>query len=387
MTSPAQQATSPTQWERSRRHSAEGEGDRVGTQQSGDRVGTPQSGDRVGTPQSGDRVGTPQSGDRAGTPQSEAACRPDRPHLPRRGDLPHAQRGRGFDTVARTAWRGSVSTGGERTIPEETPVALTYNRTTHAVMLATPDDLEDFAVGFSLTEGIIQHAGEIEELEIVPADEGTELRVWLPPERIDALTLRQRRLAGPSGCGLCGLQSLADAIRQPPRVTADPRLTAANIIAAMAAMPGAQHLNQQTHAVHAAAFWHPEQGLVALREDVGRHNALDKLAGALARMSASAADGLVVLSSRISVELVQKAAMIGAPMVAAVSVPTALAIRLADSAGITLIGIARGDEFEVFTHPSRIVASGGFKLADASPAGSATTGTQWCATRKVENVA
>ena len=131
-------------------------------------------------------------------------------------------------TVTRTAWRGDAATDGPRTIPEETPVALTYNRTAHAVMLATPADLEDFAIGFSLTEGIIQRAAEIEEIEIVPADEGIELRMWLAPDRIDALTVRQRRLAGPSGCGLCGLQSLADAIRQPPRVAADPRFTPAN---------------------------------------------------------------------------------------------------------------------------------------------------------------
>ena len=189
-------------------------------------------------------------------------------------------------TVVRTAWRGDVATDGTRTIPEEIPVALTYNRTTHAVMLATPADLEDFAIGFSLTEGIIQRAGEIEEIEIVPADEGIELRMWLAPDRIDALTVRQRRLAGPSGCGLCGLQSLADAVRQPPRVTADPHFTPAGVVAAMAAMPAAQRLNQQTHAVHAAAFWHPARGMVALREDVGRHNALDKLAGALARAQA-----------------------------------------------------------------------------------------------------
>lgn len=268
-------------------------------------------------------------------------------------------------TIMRTAWRGDVATDGPRTIPEETPVALTYNRTTHAVMLATPDNLRDFGIGFSLTEGIIQRADEIEEIEIVPADEGIELRMWLAPERIDALTVRQRRLAGPSGCGLCGLQSLADAIRQPPHVTAYPRFTPASVTAAMAAMPVGQRLNHQTRAVHAAAFWHPARGMVALREDVGRHNALDKLAGALARAPAAAGEGLLLLSSRISVELVQKAAMIGAPVVVAVSAPTALALRLADTAGITLIGIARGDDFEVFTHGERIApadAPGGTKL-------------------------
>ncbi|HUB15853.1 MAG TPA: formate dehydrogenase accessory sulfurtransferase FdhD [Acetobacteraceae bacterium] len=243
-------------------------------------------------------------------------------------------------------------------MPEESPIAFTYNRSTHAVMLATPADLEDFAVGFSLTEGIIRNPGELEEIEIVPADEGIELRLWLTADRMDSLTVRQRRLVGPSGCGLCGMESLADAIRQPPRVIADPRYSPASIVAAMAAMPDAQRLNQQTHAVHAAGFWHPSRGLVALREDVGRHNALDKLAGGLARAQTPAGDGLLLLSSRISVELVQKAAMIGAPVLVAVSAPTALALRLADTAGITLVGIARGNEFEVFTHGARIATVG-----------------------------
>ena len=176
--------------------------------------------------------------------------------------------------------------------------------------------------------------------------------MWLAPERADTITQRQRRLAGPSGCGLCGLESLADAVRKPPRVAASgAHFDAAAIHAAMATLPAAQKLNQQTHAVHAAAFWHPQRGLVALREDVGRHNALDKLAGALARDGVAVSEGLLLLSSRISVELVQKAAMLGAPVVVAVSAPTALAVRLAEEAGITLIGIARSDGFEVFTHP------------------------------------
>lgn len=256
----------------------------------------------------------------------------------------------------RTIYRGDKVARGARAIPEETPVAFSYNRTAYAVMLATPAHLEDFALGFSLTEGIVQNAAEIEELTIVPADLGIELRMWLAPERADGITLRQRRLAGPSGCGLCGLESLADAVRTPPRTTSAVRFDAAAIHTAMAALPPAQDLNQQTHAVHAAAFWHPQRGLVALREDVGRHNALDKLAGALTRDGIAVAEGLLLLSSRISVEMVQKSAMLGAPVVAAVSAPTALAVRLANEAGITLVGIARADGFEVFTNPERIVA-------------------------------
>jgi FdhD protein len=259
-------------------------------------------------------------------------------------------------TVPRTAFHGDAVAHGSRSIPEETPVALSYNRTAYAVMLATPADLEDFAIGFSITEGVVQRADEIEELDIVPTEQGIELRMWLAPERADRIAVRQRRMAGPSGCGLCGLESLADAVRTPPHTSSAAHFDAASIHTAMAALPAAQKLNQQTRAVHAAAFWHPARGLVALREDVGRHNALDKLTGALARDGVAVAEGLLLLSSRISVEMVQKSAMLGAPIVVAVSAPTALAVRLADAAGITLIGIARADGFEVFTHPERIVA-------------------------------
>ncbi len=248
-------------------------------------------------------------------------------------------------------WRDGVERGARR-VPEETAVALTYNRTTHAVMMATPADLEDFAAGFSRAEGIIEAAGDIEELDVVPAAEGVELRMWIGAGRMERLERRRRQIAGPTGCGLCGMDSLADVMRAPPRVAEGRGWTPAEVRAAIASLPPAQVLNAQTRAVHAAGFW--RGGLVAVREDVGRHNALDKLTGALLRAGEDAAGGILLLTSRVSVELVQKAASAGIATLVAVSVPTALAIRVAEAAGITLVGVARADGFEVFTHPGRL---------------------------------
>ena len=258
--------------------------------------------------------------------------------------------------VARAAWRRGRWEKGTRQIAEETAVALTYNRATHAVMMATPADLEDFAVGFSLAEGIVARAEEIEEIEIVAVDEGVEARMWIAPARADALGQRRRAMAGPTGCGLCGLDSLAQALRPPPRVRQGVRIAPAEIETAVASLTPAQPLGRATRAVHAAGFWRPGDGLVALREDVGRHNALDKLAGALALAGETAEAGLLVMTSRVSVELVQKAARMGASVLVAVSAPTGLALRVAEQAGITLAAVAREDGFELFTHPERIEA-------------------------------
>jgi FdhD protein len=257
-------------------------------------------------------------------------------------------------SVERLIWRDGGVAPGTRVIPEEVPIALTYGRSTHAVMMATPADLTDFALGFSLAEGIVHRPEEIAALDVVAVEDGIELRMDLVPERQAGLARRQRRITGPGGCGLCGMDSLAEALRIPPKVVSTVEFSAADIQAASRAMPEAQQLNTLTRAVHAAGFWTPRRGLLALREDVGRHNALDKLLGAVVSSGYRAAEGIVLLSSRVSVEMVQKAAVLGASVIVAVSAPTSLAVRVAETAGLTLIGIARTDGFEVFTHPDRI---------------------------------
>jgi FdhD protein len=243
---------------------------------------------------------------------------------------------------------------GNRSIPEETAVAITYNGGTYAVMMTTPQDLEDFAVGFSLSEGVISSATDIESLDVVRLDDGVELRMWLSRPKADRLHERRRHIAGPTGCGLCGIDSIAEAMRPAAVVGHDAQFSPEQIMGAMRNVASRQKLNIETRAVHAAAFWDVARGIVALREDVGRHNALDKLAGALARASIVTSGGIILLTSRVSVEMVQKSAAIGSSVMVSVSAPTALAVRMADAAGITLAAIARADGFEVFTHPCRI---------------------------------
>ena len=257
-------------------------------------------------------------------------------------------------SIRRAVGRKEITTG-TRSVAEEAPVAFTYGRTTYAVMMATPADLEDFAIGFSLTEGIIAAPSEITGLEIVEHPKGVELRMTLCDDRDVALMNRRRRLAGPVGCGLCGVESLDAAIAPVRHIASDIRVGRDAIFTALGRLGAHQKLNLETRAVHGAGFWPlGANDFRAVREDVGRHNALDKVCGALARENGDARDGIMFLTSRVSIEMVQKSAAINAPIMVAMSAPTALAIRTAEDAGITLAAVAREDGFEVFTHGERI---------------------------------
>jgi FdhD protein len=241
-----------------------------------------------------------------------------------------------------------------RPLAEEVPVALVYNGTTQAVMMATPADLEDFAIGFTLTEGIAA-PGEILELEIVDHGAGREARMWLPEGAAERLARRRRAMAGPVGCGLCGIDSIEQALAPAARVETDAlRLQAADLRRAPEMLRGRQPLHDETHAAHAAGLWQPGEGLITVREDVGRHNALDKLAGTVARAGGNASGAAVVLTSRVSVEMVQKAAAMGAEAILAASAATALAVRMADAAGLTLVAGLKGGPAAPLTHPHRM---------------------------------
>ncbi len=244
-----------------------------------------------------------------------------------------------------------------RSLPEETAVAVTVNGSTHAVMMATPADLEDFSTGFALTEGIVGAPSDIVGCEIIAFETGIEARLWVVDDRARALAERRRSMAGPVGCGLCGIESLAQAVRPVPTVsTGSLAFRMTEIATATNQLRAHQPLHDRTRATHAAGFLLPEKGMVAVREDVGRHSALDKLIGGLAREGLDPATGAFVLTSRISIELVQKTAMAGCPVLIAVSAPTAHALRLAESAGITLAAFARENAYDVYSHPERILS-------------------------------
>lgn len=251
--------------------------------------------------------------------------------------------------------RGHAAAKTLRALPEETPVALVYNGTTQAVMMATPEDLEDFSVGFSITEGLVGGREEIESLEIVSHAAGIEARMWIAQDRADALATRRRAMAGPVGCGLCGIDSLDQALRPlVPIPDGEPVLEAAEVDSATTDLRAGQPLHDRTRAVHAAGLWRPGEGIAVVREDVGRHNALDKLVGAMARSGIDGTRGAVVLTSRVSIEMVQKTVAARVPVLIAASAPTARAVTLAREAGLTLAANARGQGFDLFCHPHRI---------------------------------
>lgn len=251
-------------------------------------------------------------------------------------------------------WRGPTHQHKQDTVAEEVPVVLVYNTIPHVVMLTTPLNLEDFALGFSLTEGIIQHPVELQSIRVVQRSKGIEVRMTIPEQRFENMQGKGRNMTGRTGCGLCGASTLEQAIRRPNPVGAGLPLDAARLIAALHEMPNKQTLNQLTGAVHAAAWLDSDRGITTVREDVGRHNALDKLIGALAKAGCNFEAGWLLVTSRASYEMVQKAASVGITLLAAISAPTGLAIQLADECGLTLIGFARNDNHVIYTHPHRL---------------------------------
>ena len=239
-------------------------------------------------------------------------------------------------------------------VAEEVPVALEYNGIAHAVMLVTPSDLEDFAVGFSRTEGIVDDVAQIFDCEQVQSAQGYTLSLQIASSCLGRLKERRRSLAGRTGCGLCGTESLEHALRFPKALQADTRFEASAVARALGSLRDRQLLLGLTGATHAAAWCDAAGDIALVREDVGRHNALDKLVGALLRAHLPARDGFILISSRASYEMVQKAATLGVTVLAAVSGVTALAIDVADNAGLALLGFARGDDVCIYSHAERI---------------------------------
>ena len=241
-------------------------------------------------------------------------------------------------------------------VAEELPIALSYNGVPHVVMLATPADIEDLAVGFSVTEAVVERFDEISSLETVREGDGYEVRIRVAGERMAALLQRKRNLFSRTGCGLCGAETMEQAMRHPALVGKGVSVDVAELHATLAGLQSLQSLNAQTGSVHAAAWVLPGRGIQLLREDVGRHNALDKVIGALLRAGTDPTRGYIIITSRGSYEMVLKTATVGIALLVAVSAPTALAIRLAEDAGVTLVGFARARQHVVYSHGQRVVA-------------------------------
>jgi len=251
-------------------------------------------------------------------------------------------------SVAARRYRAADGVPVVEAVAVEVPVALVYNGVSHAVMMATPQDLEDFALGFSLSEGILRRPGELAETEVVEERQGIEVRMIVDQRRFDLLASRRRNLAGRTGCGICGVDSLAAVLRPltPLPSGSAPSLDAVRL--ALAALPTGQAINSQTRSIHAAAWADLEGRVQLLREDVGRHNALDKLIGAMFRAGIDTVGGFALITSRCSVEMVQKAATVGIPSLVAISAPTTLALELAEECGLRLIAQARPDSLTIY---------------------------------------
>ena len=240
-------------------------------------------------------------------------------------------------------------------VADERPVAFKYLGVPHVVMLATPADLEDLAVGFTLSEALVASPAEIRAVEVHAAGEALEIEIAITAERFADLLTRHRNLTGRTGCGMCGAETLADAIREPPALAGDLVISAREMHIALAALAAGQVYNARTGSIHAAAWVVPGAGVELVREDVGRHNALDKLIGALVRRGENLSLGYAIVTSRASYEIVQKAATVGIAAIVAVSAPTAFAIRSAQEFGITLVGFARPERHVVYAHGERLI--------------------------------
>jgi FdhD protein len=256
--------------------------------------------------------------------------------------------------VAVARWHSGATTHSTDQVAEEVPVALVYHDVPHVVMLATPADLEDYATGFTLSEALVAQPDEIRGVEVRVGAASIDVHVTVAWERFTQLLHRRRNLAGRTGCGLCGAETAADAIREPAVVPRGVEVTSAGLHAAIEQLSALQLINARTGSVHAAAWVVPGEGVRVVREDVGRHNALDKTIGALVRGGVDLAGGYMLITSRASYEMVQKCATVGIPFLAALSAPTAFAVRLAERSGVTLVAFARRDRHVVYAHPQRL---------------------------------
>ncbi len=253
-----------------------------------------------------------------------------------------------------TRMDGSADSTEQVKVIEEVPIALVYNARPHVVVMGTPCDLEDLAVGFSLTEGVVHAASGVERVDVVRAAHGIELQIQIGADDAARLDGRARALVARTGCGLCGIETISDAMRLPDALPHTLDIGREALWCAAAQLTRRQALNLETNTVHAAGWANSQGTIEVVREDVGRHNALDKVLGALARAGTAANEGFVIVTSRASYEMVQKTASCGVELLAAVSRPTGLAIRVAAETGVTLVGLLRGTTANVYTGTHRI---------------------------------